>query len=154
VEDSYAVEMFFIIYYPVLIFAFGCSSQSVVTPERPADNSTFTPIEALNGFSASMSQIWMTGTMIIKPEIGEGEVIYNRSSDWNFNITSMLTTACPGGCFKFRIVSIVGTMIEIELSLENPTSLQVTMCESFMKTSMGKNFLIPPAIQTYSNRTA
>jgi hypothetical protein len=88
-----------------------------------------------------MNNIWMSGTMLLNSEIGEGEVILERESDWNFNITSFLATACPGGCFSFRIVGIVGTVLEIELTLVNPTSIQVYDVRLIYENLYGKKIL-------------
>ena len=138
--SSKYLSCFFII---AIIFMVGCSKPSPVVSDIPESAPALGPIEALSAFSNSMNQLWMSGTMYIKPEIGEGEVIINRGADWNYNITSFLAGACPGGCFRFRIVNIVGTVLEIELTLINPTSLQAYDVRLIYENLYGKKLLNP-----------
>jgi len=49
----------------------------------------------------------------------------NRQSDTVYDITGFLPDKCPGGCFRYRIVNVVGTVLEIELTIENPLAIQV-----------------------------
>jgi hypothetical protein len=62
-----------------------------------------------------------------------------RQSDFVYDITGFLPDKCPGGCFRFAIISIVDTVFEIELTLENPIAIQaydlrVVYLDTFNKT--------------------
>ena len=83
------------------------------------------------------------GTLTIDPEAMTIENHILRDADYVFNITGFLPNKCPGGCFRFRIVSIIGTVLEIELTLENPTSIQVYDVRIEYLQTYGKTVLNP-----------
>ena len=133
----------FLLLFILVMVVTGCSRTSPIEPGPSIDTPANGPINAIKGFTDSINQIWMTGTMIIKPEIGEGQVIYNRNAEYNYDITSFLAGGCPGGCFTFKIVGIQGTVLEVELKLENPTSLQAYDVRLIYEKLYGKKVLNP-----------
>jgi hypothetical protein len=114
IAKSYLVVLSFII---ALCFV-GCSSSSNL-PTQP--DSPGLPDAEL---SSSNTEVLLTGTLEIDTESMTITQIDDRQSDTVYVIPSSILGSCPGGCFNFRIVSIVGTVLEIELELENPTAIQ------------------------------
>ena len=93
----------------------GCSGREI--PTTPEQNSSAMPDTTERTFI-------YTGTFTIDTNTMTIENREDRKSDLIYNITGFLGNKCPGGCFRFRIVNIVGTVLEIELTIENPTSIQ------------------------------
>ena len=97
-----------------------------------------------NGESgASQVDVIMAGTFSIDLENQIITVAEDRTSELNYNITGFLGSACPGGCFHFKITEINGTVLTIELDLENPTSLQVYDVRLIYLNLYGKSVLNP-----------
>lgn len=67
----------------------------------------------------------------------------DRNLDFHYNVTSLLASGCPGGCFTFHIVDIVYDVLFIELEIENPTSLQVWDVRLLYIDLAGKSVLNP-----------
>jgi hypothetical protein len=97
----------------VLLLA-GCSSQS--NPSTPSENPQISQSENI--------ETLFSGTMSINPDDMTVDVTADRTSERNYDITGLLGGSCPGGCFKFRILGIVGTVLTIELKIENPTAIR------------------------------
>lgn len=114
ITKNYLVIVSFIILF---IFT-GCSSSSNL-PTQP--NSSGLPDAEL---SNSNTEVLLAGTLEFDLDSMTITQIDNRQSDTIYLIPSSILSSCPGGCFKFTIVSIVGSIIEVELELENPTSIQ------------------------------
>lgn len=93
--------------------------------------------------SSSNSEILYTGTFEIDIETMTIAQDPKRQSDWVYNITGFLPNKCPGGCFRFRILNIVGTVLEIELTIENPLALQVYDTRIVYLHLFGKTVLNP-----------
>jgi hypothetical protein len=66
-----------------------------------------------------------------------------RSPNYNFDVTGFLSTSCPGGCLTYIITRIHGTVLTIDLTLENPTSLQVYDVRIIYENLYGKEILYP-----------
>ena len=96
----------------IILLAFaGCSS----TSENPT-----TP--QIQGTTASAHQSWGAYDMIIDLENESVEIVPNREMMWHFNINGYLGL-CDGGCFKFWITDITGTVLTIDMQMENPVAL-------------------------------
>lgn len=113
----------------------GCSSGKITFPEQ-------SDVPQVVGNKATIDVI-MAGTFTIDVETQTINVTEDRTNDYNFNITGFLSSACPGGCFKFRIIGINGTVLTIELDLENPTSYQVYDMRLIYLNLYGKTVLNP-----------
>jgi hypothetical protein len=102
----------------LLITAFsGCSSSSN-TPIQPDS-----PVLPSAEMASSNTQVLYTGTLEINPETMTITQAVDRQSDIVYVVPASLLGSCPGGCFSFAIMGIVGTVLEIELTLENPIAL-------------------------------
>ncbi len=95
----------------------GCSSSSN-TPIQPDS-----PVLPSAEMAPSNTQVLYSGTLEINPETMTITQVIDRQSDWVYVVPASLLGSCPGGCFSFAIVGIVGTVLEIELTLENPIAL-------------------------------
>jgi hypothetical protein len=93
----------------------GCSSISVQpnTPDLSQDE-----------FGQTSSGVLYDGSFEIDLETMSITQIENRQPEFIYDITGFLPDKCPGGCFRFTIVGVVGTVLEIELTLENPLAIQ------------------------------
>ncbi len=101
-----------------LIAAFsGCSSSSN-TPIQPDS-----PVLPSADIASSNTHVLYSGTLEINPETMTITQVVDRQSDMVYVVPASLLGSCPGGCFSFAIVGIVGTVLEIELTLENPIAL-------------------------------
>ncbi len=113
----------------MLLVAFaGCSNSSNL-PTQPN-----TPEN-----SSSDTQMLYSGSFEIDLDSQTVSKIEPRQSDFVYNITGFLPDKCPGGCFRFEIINVVGTVLEIELTLENPVAvlaydLRVVYLDLFGKT--------------------
>ncbi len=118
------------------IFA-GCSSSSSLPtqPDNPQIPSTDTQTDKLS--------LLYQGTFEIDLETQTISQIENRQSDYVYDITGFLPDKCPGGCFRFSIVGVVGTVLEIELTLENPLTIQVYDARVMYLDLFGKTVLNP-----------
>ncbi len=67
----------------------------------------------------------------------------DRQSDYIYDITWFLPDKCPGGCFRFAIVGVVGTVLEIELTMENPLVIQAYDVRVQYLDLFGKTVLNP-----------
>ncbi|MFH1515826.1 MAG: hypothetical protein ABIG42_10255, partial [bacterium] len=116
------------------------------TPVSPSDPGN--PFQNENGPTLqgpNSDQIlpWLKGTMIIDPSGEASQVIIDRSSDLNINITWFLAVGCPGGCFTYKIVGVNGTVLEIELKIENPSSIQAYDVRLIYQELYGKTVMNP-----------
>lgn len=120
--------------FALVFLLMGCSGSSPMLPGS-TDQAGITS-------SDSDYQIWMSGTMILNND-GETGSLVERTSELNYNITGLLGSGCPGGCFHFRIVGIVGTVLEVELTIENPASLQPYDVRLVYENLYGKTVMNP-----------
>ncbi len=109
-------NMFLLAAIVSLIIA-GCSSSSKL-PTQP--NSPDLPQAE---YSTPETDVLYSGTFEIDLETQTISTT-DRQSDTVYDITWLLPDKCPGGCFRFAIVDIVGSVLEIELTLENPLAIQ------------------------------
>ncbi|MCD6216296.1 PKD domain-containing protein [bacterium] len=118
------------------VFA-GCSSSSSLPtqPDNPQIPSADTQTDKLS--------LLYEGTFDIDLETQTITQIENRQSDFIYDITGFLPDKCPGGCFRFAIVGVVGTVLEIELTLENPLTIQVYDARVMYLNLFGKTVLNP-----------
>ena len=65
---------------------------------------------------------WGAYNMTIDPMAGKIEITPDRETMYHFNVTNYMSL-CTGGCFSFRIVGIVGTVLEIEMTIKNPVKI-------------------------------
>ncbi len=123
----------------ILLFAVfgGCSSSSSLptqsdNPQLPSGDTQTDKLSLL-----------YFGSFDIDLETQTITQIENRQSDYVYNITGFLPDKCPGGCFRFTIVGVVGTVLEIELTLENPLAIQVYDVRVMYLDLFGKTVLNP-----------
>jgi hypothetical protein len=114
-------------------FMTGCSNSSNLPTQPPCPDSPQAE------FSSAKTSLLYTGTFEIDFDTQTITQIEDRESEYLYDITGFLPDKCPGGCFRFTIVGIVGSVLEIELTLENPLALQaydlrVEYLELFGKT--------------------
>jgi formylglycine-generating enzyme required for sulfatase activity len=129
--------------FTILLFSltafFSCSKNSV------------TGTDLSPGFSLSQE----TGRLI-----GAGRMDFNpvdetimmtplRDSQFHLNVTWLLASGCPGGCFTYRILSVQDNIWTIELTLENPTSIQVYDVRIFLFDILGTKVLNPDGYSDY-----
>jgi outer membrane protein assembly factor BamB len=95
-----------------VLLILGCSKSSPVDPSLPSDTS-------------SDRQVIASGTVEIDIQCMTVRLVDDRNSALHLNVTSLLAGACPGGCFRWRITSLVGDVLTLELTLENPVNIQV-----------------------------
>ena len=127
---------FTLMIFLLLVFA-GCSSSSN-NPTQPAAPDL---PEAACSFDGTA--LCYQGTFEIDLETQAINQIENRQSDFVYDITGFLPDKCPGGCFRFSIVGVVGTVLEIELTLENPLTIQVYDARVQYLDLFGKTVLNP-----------
>ncbi len=114
----------------------GCSSSSKL-PTQP--NSPDLPQA---DYSTPETDLLYSGTFEIDLETQTITSI-DRQSDFIYDITWFLPDKCPGGCFRFAIVGVVGTVLEIELTLENPLAVQAYDLRVQYLNLYGKTVLNP-----------
>ena len=127
---------FSLIIFLLLVFA-GCSSSSN-NPTQPAGPAL---PEANSSFDGTA--LCYQGTFEIDLESQTITQHENREASTVYDITGFLPDKCPGGCFRFAIVGVVGTVLEIELTLENPLAIQVYDARVEYKNLFGKTVLNP-----------
>ena len=126
----------FLVSLIAFIFVLGCSGKSI---------SPTSPIESFTDQTEKSNEqsILYTGTFTIDPVNLTIENVENRNPEWVYNIKPFLGSQCPGGCFRFRILSVVGSVIEIELTLENPMKIQAYDVRVAYTNLFGKTILNP-----------
>ncbi|MBU1023274.1 hypothetical protein KKB99_03205 [bacterium] len=117
----------------LLIFFAGCSS-SKDTPVQP--------LVPESSFDSSGTGILYSGTFDIDLET-QTISLSDRQSDVVYDITGFLPDKCPGGCFRYQIVNVVGSVLEIELTIENPLNILVHDVRIQYKNLFGKTVLNP-----------
>ena len=128
-----------LIYWIILIIVAGCSGpESAITPVMPDK-----PDQQQNLDIPEEYLILFSGSFEIDLDRGSIDLHENRDPQYNLNITGLLNTACPGGCFRFRILSINGTELTIELKITNPSSIQVYDVRLIYLNLYGKSVLNP-----------
>jgi len=132
----------FLISLVIIIYFFGCSgkSDSPTSPNEPESDSS--------AISGNQSVLY-SGTLTIDPVNLTIENVETRNPDWVYNITPFLGNQCPGGCFRFKIVGIVGTVLEIELTIENPAKIQVYDVRVEYIELFGKTVVNPDSYTDY-----
>ena len=98
---------------------------------------------------SSDTQILYSGSFDIDLDSQTISKVDARQSDFVYNITGFLPDKCPGGCFRFTIVGVVGTVLEIELTIENPLALQVYDVRIQYLNTFGKTVLNPDSYIDY-----
>jgi hypothetical protein len=123
----------------------GCSSGGTVNPIVPASEDTtpetqnvppsptgvippdvseidYTPM--LTGdVKSDPANLLYAGTLELDPENGTVTNTIDRTLEKNYNITGYLFSGgCTGGCFRFKVNSIVNNVWDIDATIENPTS--------------------------------
>ncbi len=120
----------------ILVLNMGCSGSN--SPVAPSDDS---PVSAS---AETNNEILYSGRMIIPQDFtGEIKSIEDKETMLNMNITGYLASWCPGGCFTFQIFDVVGTVLHIELEIENPTALQAYDVRLIYIGLYGKQVLNP-----------
>ena len=128
----------------LLIAAFsGCSSSSN-PPTQPK-----TPDLPQAEFTPTSNGTLYSGSFDIDLETMNITQVADRQSDLVYNITGFLPDKCPGGCFRFTIVGVVGTVLEIELTIENPLAIQVYDVRIQYLNTFGKTVLNPDSYIDY-----
>ncbi|MCD6217359.1 PQQ-like beta-propeller repeat protein [bacterium] len=115
----------------------GCSSSSN-NPAQPES-----PLLPQAGVSHDGAALLYQGTFEIDLETQTITQHENREASTIYDITGFLPDKCPGGCFRFSIVGVVGTVLEIELTLENPITIQVYDARVQYLDLFGKTVLNP-----------
>ena len=135
--------IFSIPFFLILLISLGCSSLS----NQPVGPSGNTPkLSDTGSFLESASSddfgLMFDGTMEINPANGTIAVI-ERAEAANYDITGFLASGCPGGCFRFSIVSYIDDVMTIDLEIENPTALLVYDLRIIFRNLYGKKVLNP-----------
>ena len=121
--------MRFIIGLSICSFLFllstACSSNSNL-PVSPEGSSAVPSTSEFDFFAQTSENYGMlfNGTMEIVPK-DNIIYVYERTESANYDITGFLASGCPGGCFRYTIVTWVDDVLTIDLEIENPTALQV-----------------------------
>jgi hypothetical protein len=128
----------------LVIAAFsGCSSSSN-TPIQPK-----TPDLPQAEFTPTSNGLLYSGSFDIDLETMSITQVADRQSDLVYDITGFLPDKCPGGCFRFTIVGVVGTVLEIELTIENPLAIQAYDVRVQYLNTFGKTVLNPDSYIDY-----
>lgn len=108
-----------VIFSLTLMFVVGCSSSSTspTQPDTPDIPDVASSLSDANLLYSGTFDIDIDNLTITQSDSRQSEVVYN--------ITGFLPDKCPGGCFRFTIVNVIGTVLEIELTIENPLAIQV-----------------------------
>ncbi|MBU1023507.1 right-handed parallel beta-helix repeat-containing protein [bacterium] len=106
-------------------------------------NSQSNPAQPDMATEQSSSGVLFSGSFDIDIESMTIAQYENRQSDFVYNITGFLPDKCPGGCFRFRIVNVIGTVLEIELTIENPLAIQVYDVRIEYTNLFGKTVMNP-----------
>ncbi len=114
-------------------FIAACSSSTPVNLNDSTPEATF---------STGETAIAGSGQIVLDPS-GTAEIIPDRNADWHYNVTSLLASGCPGGCFTFTVLDVSGEVWTIELSIENPTAIQVHDVRILYYDTYGKTILNP-----------
>ncbi len=114
----------------------GCSSTSDAPTTPQIQDST-----------ASEHQSWGAYDMIIDLENESIEIVPNREMMYHFNINGYLGL-CDGGCFKFWIIDVSGTVLTIDMQMENPVALDGYDVRIIFTHLNGKTVLNP---DSYTN---
>jgi hypothetical protein len=133
---------YFIILITAVLILSGCS-QATNNPAMPGSS------ESQIYSTETESNIFYSGTFEIDLETQQIIQIENRQSDLVYNITGFLPTKCPGGCFRFKIIGIIGTVLEIELTLENPLTIQIYDARVVYVDLFGKEVLNPDSYSDF-----
>jgi hypothetical protein len=110
----------------------GCSSANNENPTIPQ------PVDEQGSI-----QVLSSGTIEINLDSMAITQHESRQSDYVYNITGFLPSKCPGGCFRFKILGIVGTVLTIQLTIENPTNIQVYDVRIVFADTYGKTVMNP-----------
>jgi len=109
------------------LIGLGCSnSRNIMSPDIISDT------------TGGDYEIWQSGIITLDRETGEASIVADRENDFYFNITNYIKPY-----LKIRILSIVGTVWEIECELTNPTSIQVWDVRAVFLNTYGKKVLNP-----------
>ncbi len=134
------------------LFIFGCSGGSKL-PTQPEN-----PQLPSNELTSNQTGLLYEGSFDIDIETKSITQTPDRQTDYVYDITGFLPDKCPGGCFRFVIVGVVGTVLEIELTLENPLTIQVydvrimyldLFGKTVLNTDSFTDFLGTPITETY-----
>lgn len=129
--------MRYLILFVIALFVFAGCSQSASNPAVPDSSDTQPTLQE------NISNILYAGTFEIDLENQQINQIENRDSDYVYNITGLLPNKCPGGCFRFRIIGVIGTVLQIELTLENPLTVQIYDARVVYVDLFGKSVINP-----------
>ncbi|MFH1514978.1 MAG: PQQ-binding-like beta-propeller repeat protein [bacterium] len=125
---------FMVICFGILV---GCSSSSSI-PTQP--NAAELPKAESSSTDTGLLFSGVFDIDLDSMSISQQE---NRQSEYVYNITGFLPDKCPGGCFRFSIINIVGTVLEIELTIENPLAIQVYDVRILYTNLFGKTVVNP-----------
>ena len=123
-----------------LVCSVGCSSGGNVNPVTPSSQDTpetqnidttpgpdvseidYTPMLS-DDIKSDPSNLLYAGTLELDTETGTITNTIDRTLEMNYNITSYLFAgSCTGGCFRFKVNSIINNVWDIDATIENPTS--------------------------------
>lgn len=136
-------SIIFVILIILLAVFSGCSSSSKM-PTQPN-----TPDLPQAEYTPSSGGLLHSGSFDIDLDTMSITQIPDRQSDLVYDITGFLPDKCPGGCFRFAIVGVVGTVLEIELTIENPLAIQVYDVRIQYLNTLGKTVLNPDSYIDY-----
>jgi len=113
----------------VLCAFFGCSNS----------NNTTKPNEWMNdGTAVGNHTIASSGIFMLDQSQGI-KVLPDRDAAFHYNVAGFLQSACPGGCIDIQILSIIDEVWTIEITIENPISIQVYDVRVIYYNTAGKN---------------
>lgn len=117
-----------------IVFVILFASCSMTNPTAIDYNSPESSVSFGNSAIAGSGQIILDSS-------GTLEIVPDRNPEWHYNVTGLLAGGCPGGCFSYQILDISGEVWTIELTIENPTSLQVYDVRILYYNRYGKKIL-------------
>lgn len=124
-------NVFLILLIASACFIAACSSNTPINLNDSTPDATF---------SSGDTAIAGSGQILLDPS-GTAQIIPDRNAEWHYEVTSLLASGCPGGCFTFTILDISGEVWTIELSIENPTAIQVHDVRILYTNTYGKTIL-------------
>ena len=115
------------------------SIQEPSTPELPGPDSS--PL-ADTDTNEDGYGILAAGSLMIDPVTQTITDSPDRDPMININVTGYLKAGgCPGGCFRYRLISVTGDVYNIDVTIENPTTI-LAFDVRLIFTALGKKTIV------------
>ena len=134
--------LFFLILIVTNSAGFGCS--------KADSRSTAPDTSAITGSDyPDLSRLVERGTIEFNSATNTALILPDRESSFHYNVTGLLRSGCPGGCFRISILSIQNGVYTVKMTIENPTAIQVWDVRIFFMDTYGKEIVNPDGYSDY-----